>query len=60
MLVDGVGTSLIADAPYAKDVGNAQNLLQGHSKALTSMPKANIIQAPNARAGSMKQQIGQT
>lgn len=47
MLLDGVGTSLIANAPY----GNG-------TKPQTAVEKTKG-QPPNARAGSMKQQVVQ-
>lgn len=50
MLVDGVGTSLLAEAPYAQSKKrSASNTSAGMSK-----PQARQHQAPNARAGSMK------
>ena len=45
MLLDGVGTSLIANAPYGNGI-----------KPQTAVEKSKG-QPPNARAGSMKQQV---
>jgi hypothetical protein len=47
MLLDGVGTSLIANAPYGNGI-----------KPQTAVEKSKG-QPPNARAGSMKQQVVQ-
>jgi len=56
MLVDGVGTSLIAKAPYANDLNQSNNksiLKSGKAEnPKHSMPA-------NARAGSMKQPVDQ-
>ena len=52
MLVDGVGSSLIAKAPYANDKpSNIENIQRQKSN-----PKQNI--PANARAGSMNQPVG--
>jgi len=51
MLVDGVGTSLIANAPYATAAAPNQNAnYRDNSKG----PEGKQMQVPNARAGSMK------
>jgi len=51
MLLDGVGSSLIAKAPYAKDSVNTKS--KDIVKSKQDYPKHSI--PANARAGSMKQ-----
>ena len=50
MLLDLVGGSLIAKAPYAQDAAKYKELLKGSYSQKHSMPA-------NARAGSMKAQV---
>ena len=53
MLVDGVGTSLIAMAPYAQKEPNANNQTKAYLKNKVESVKQSI--PANARAGSLKQ-----
>ena len=55
MLRDIVGSSLLAKAPYAAD--RATNM-QHHIKGVQSKGES-VAPVPNARAGSMKQQLVQ-
>lgn len=52
MLVDGVGTSLIANAPYATAAAPNQNA--NYRDSNSKGPEGKLMQVPNARAGSMK------
>ena len=55
MLVDGVGASLIAKAPYATAAAPNQNMHYRDSNS--NGPEGKQMQVPNARAGSMKTQL---
>ena len=58
MLVDGVGTSLIAKAPYASEPMAAPNPKLGKEPRHSSKnPNQQYVPA-NARAGSMNQAAG--
>lgn len=56
MLVDGVGSSLLAHAPYASSAPPNQN--SNYRDSNSKGPEGKGMQVPNARAGSMKQQLG--